>query len=199
MKNPFDRLHRLYDPFMRMTGFYADETIIRLIRPAAGERFIDVGGGTGWIARRVAGHGARVTVLDLSLGMLSHVDGPPGVRAVCGDGMRMGIRNGVFDAAVMSDALHHMAEPARVLEEIARVLVPGGRLLIHDFERTSWWGRLLQSLESRLVEHVCYSSVDELGPLLRAAGFRHGETVRTRLAFFTVWRKNGRGATVDGN
>jgi len=199
MNNPFDRLHRLYDPFMRLTGFYADETIIRLLRPEPHERFIDVGGGTGWIARNLAGRGPAVTVLDLSLGMLSHVDGPPGVQAVCGDGQRMGIRDGVFDGAVLSDTLHHIPATDRLLGEIARVLRPGGRLLVHDFERTSRWVRLLQTLESRLVEKVRYSSVDELGPLLRAAGFGHGETVRTRLAFFTVWRKIERNATTEEN
>ncbi|MBN2432276.1 MAG: class I SAM-dependent methyltransferase [Acidobacteria bacterium] len=199
MKNAFDRLHRLYDPFMRLTGFYADETIIRLLRPEPHERFIDVGGGTGWIARHIAQHGPSVTVLDISLGMLSHVDGPSGVRAVCGDGRRMGIRSGVFDGAVLSDALHHIPETEWLLGEVARVLRPGGRLLMHDFERTSRWVRLLQTLESRLVEKVRYSSMDELGPWLRAAGFDHGETVRTRLAFFTVWRKDGRRATTEEN
>jgi ArsR family transcriptional regulator len=96
----------------------------------------DLGCGTGQLAETVAPHVHRVIAVDASddmltaararLGKLSNVD----LRK--GDLEALPIPAGELDAAVMSLVLHYSPDPARALAEVARVLQPGGRVLIVD-------------------------------------------------------------------
>jgi SAM-dependent methyltransferase len=96
----------------------------------------DLGCGTGQLAETVAPHVHSVIAVDASddmltaararLGKLSNVD----LRQ--GDLEALPIPAGELDAAVMSLVLHYSPDPARVLAEVARVLQPGGRVLIVD-------------------------------------------------------------------
>jgi ArsR family transcriptional regulator len=96
----------------------------------------DLGCGTGQLAETVAPHVHRVIAVDASddmltaararLGKVSNVD----LRK--GDLEALPIPAGELDAAVMSLVLHYSPDPARALAEVARVLQPGGRVLIVD-------------------------------------------------------------------
>jgi ArsR family transcriptional regulator len=96
----------------------------------------DLGCGTGQLAETVAPYVHRVIAVDASddmltaararLGKLSNVD----LRK--GDLEALPIPAGELDAAVMSLVLHYSPDPARALAEVARVLQPGGRVLIVD-------------------------------------------------------------------
>jgi len=96
----------------------------------------DLGCGTGQLTETVAPHVHRVIAVDASddmltaaharLGKLSNVD----LRK--GDLEALPIPAGELDAAVMSLVLHYSPDPARALAEVARVLQPGGRVLIVD-------------------------------------------------------------------
>jgi ubiquinone/menaquinone biosynthesis C-methylase UbiE len=74
--------------------------------------------------------------------MLEHASGqsPPAAsngRALWsqGDGHHLPFASGSFDLVVSSFALHHWADPVQILDEIARVLRPGGRYYIADICR----------------------------------------------------------------
>jgi SAM-dependent methyltransferase len=96
----------------------------------------DLGCGTGQLAETVAPHVHRVIAVDASddmltaararLGKLANVD----LRK--GDLEALPIPAAELDAAVMSLVLHYSPDPARALAEVARVLQPGGRVLIVD-------------------------------------------------------------------
>jgi SAM-dependent methyltransferase len=96
----------------------------------------DLGCGTGQLAETVAPHVHSVIAVDASddmltaararLGKLSNVD----LRQ--GDLEALPIPAGELDAAVMSLVLHYSPDPVRALAEVARVLQPGGRVLIVD-------------------------------------------------------------------
>jgi ArsR family transcriptional regulator len=99
----------------------------------------DLGCGTGQISETVAPFVARVIAVDRSRAMLKaarrrlarfdQVD----VRQ--GELEHLPIDDGALDAAVSCLVLHHVGEPLAVLREAARVLRPGGRLLIVDMLR----------------------------------------------------------------
>ena len=62
-----------------------------------------------------------------------------------GDLDKLPMRDGSVDVALLSQALHHAADPARALAEAARIVVPGGRVLVLDLRehdeawvRTAW-------------------------------------------------------------
>jgi SAM-dependent methyltransferase len=97
-----------------------------------GARVLDAGAGEGAYKRYFPAQ--RYTGFDLGIGDAqwdySQLD-------VLGDLAALPFRDAVFDAAVNIVTLEHVPEPARVLAEIARVLRPGGRLLLvvpHEWE-----------------------------------------------------------------
>ena len=99
----------------------------------------DLGSGTGQIAETVAPFVARVIAVESSRAMLAaarrRLGGVPNIELRHGDLEALPIDEHVLDAAVISLVLHHVAEPAAVLREAARVLKPGGRLLVIDMRQ----------------------------------------------------------------
>ncbi|MFM7297011.1 MAG: class I SAM-dependent methyltransferase, partial [Planctomycetota bacterium] len=77
------------------------------------------------------------------------------------------------DVVVMSQALHHAADPEKALAEAARVLVPGGSLLVLDLlAHNEDWVR-------EKLEHVHLGFTEaELDARIRAAGFTHVSVMR---------------------
>jgi len=96
----------------------------------AGESVLEIGCGTGVLARELAARGARVTAADVSPELL-HIArrdaaGVP-VTWLLTDAVRSGLASGQFDWVVGSSVLHHL-ETSDALAEIFRLLAPGGRL-----------------------------------------------------------------------
>jgi ubiquinone/menaquinone biosynthesis C-methylase UbiE len=97
------------------------------------ERVLDVGAGNGWLARRLAGS-HRVTALDVDgsdtgLGALGD---DPRIRCVRADIEALPLGDAAFDVVIVAAALHYAVELPRALSELARVLRPGGGLVIAD-------------------------------------------------------------------
>src|SRR6202158_4213990 len=89
----------------------------------------------------------------------------------------MDFRGGAaFDAAYMLDIVHHIPEEAvrPLLEQMAKILPPGGRLLIKDVDRRPPYKRwFTQALDKVMAPRaaVLYWHDEELGPLLQEVGF----------------------------
>jgi ArsR family transcriptional regulator len=77
------------------------------------------------------------------------------------------LEDGSFEVAVLSQALHHAQVPARALREAARILAPGGRLLVIDLlaHAEDWVREKLQHV------HLGFTEA-ELEQHMREAGFR---------------------------
>ncbi len=92
---------------------------------AAGSRILDAGAGEG--AHASFFRHCRYTSVDLGVGNTSWDYSELSAKANL---VALPFEDGAFDAAVNIVVLEHTPEPARVLKEIARVLRPGGRLLL---------------------------------------------------------------------
>lgn len=96
----------------------------------------DLGCGTGQNAAALAPYVARVIAVDESSAMLSaarkRLAGCENVELRGGRLESLPMDDGTLDAAIISLVLHFVVDPAAVLAEAARTLVPGGRLLIVD-------------------------------------------------------------------
>ncbi len=91
-------------------------------------RVLDLGAGTGAGSRAAISAGARsVIAIDAALGMLvaQAARRPP---AVVGDALALPFADGSFGAVLAAFSLNHLAQPRDALQEIARVLRPGGAL-----------------------------------------------------------------------
>jgi SAM-dependent methyltransferase len=96
----------------------------------------DLGCGTGQLAATLAPFVRQVVAVDESREMLAaareRLEGAGNVDLRQGELEALPIGDGELDAALLMLALHHVVEPERVLAETARVLAPGGRVLIVD-------------------------------------------------------------------
>jgi len=117
--------------------------MINWLAPRAGERFIDVAGGTGDIAVRiVARSGGGVTVCDINHAMLSQgrdrmIDRGTleGIEWTCGDAESLPFPDRYFDAYTIAFGLRNVTHIDRALGEARRVLKPGGRFACLEFSR----------------------------------------------------------------
>ena len=96
----------------------------------------DLGCGTGHAAAALAPFVGRVIAIDRSGEMLQaarrRLRGLPNVEVRRGDLEALPLGDAELDAATLLLVLHHVPEPAAALAEAARVLKPGGRLLLAD-------------------------------------------------------------------
>lgn len=125
----------LGDSQRRLVDLVGDRLDARL--PATeGVRLLDVGCGRGGPARRLAErHGFDVTGVDLVEDNVALAWGharASGASFVVGDAAQLPVRGGAAAAATAVDALVYLPERRAVFEELARVLEPGGVLVVTD-------------------------------------------------------------------
>jgi SAM-dependent methyltransferase len=132
----------------------------------------DLGCGEGYLTIETARWARHVTAVDRSSGVLARAKALA-ARKKCsnitwkkGELEKLPIDSQSLDVALLSQALHHAAEPASALEEAARILKPGGRLLILDLRpHDEGWVR------EKLGDQWLGFSDEQLAGLLAGAGF----------------------------
>ncbi|MCW2495467.1 MAG: demethylmenaquinone methyltransferase [Jatrophihabitans sp.] len=106
-----------------------------------GQRVLDLAAGTGVSTAELLRSGAVAVGCDFSLGMVRTGHATRGrelVPFVAGDGMHLPFADGVFDAVTISFGLRNIADPSVALAEMARVVRPGGRLVVCEFSRPTF-------------------------------------------------------------
>jgi SAM-dependent methyltransferase len=112
---------------------YAEHVLFRIMTSdltLAGKDVLDVGAGTGFDSRRFVRAGARVTAFDYSP-VLAHegLHNVPEARWFCGTMPVLPFAERSFDVVVVNAALHHMKDVSGSIEEMLRVVRPGGHIL----------------------------------------------------------------------
>ena len=137
----FDGVARRYDLTNTVLSFGQDRYWRRAtkaaLRPAPGERVLDLAAGTAVSTVELAAAGASAVGCDFSLGMLRAGRGR-GVPLVAGDALRLPFADASFDAVTISFGLRNVADVDTALAELARVTRPGGRLVVCEFSRPTW-------------------------------------------------------------
>lgn len=128
----------------RLRSLYVDETkveaaLLALFEGHSPSRLLDIGTGTGRILQLLAPHIGFGLGVDQSIEMLNvaraNLDriSLRNCQVRQGDMYHLALENQSFDAAILHHVLHFADNPAAALAEAARVLRPGGRLVIIDF------------------------------------------------------------------
>lgn len=137
-KNPrdvaamFDAVAQGYDRANSVMTFGLDRrwrsATARALDARRGERVLDIAAGTGVSTREYARGGAWCVATDFSFGMLQHTH--TGTPAVAADALALPFADDSFDAATISFGIRNFVDASAALAEIARVVRPGGRLVI---------------------------------------------------------------------
>ena len=107
-------------------------TLIReTFDPVDGKAILDIGCGAGALSKALAAQGAAVTGIDPGPEALAKArEAVPAARFEAASAEALPFPDASFDGAVMLNALHHVPDPARALDEAARVLRAGCRLVV---------------------------------------------------------------------
>lgn len=130
----------------QLRSLYVDETkveatLLSLFEGRSTARLLDIGTGTGRILQLLAPHIGSGLGIDMSSEMLTvaraNLDkiSLRNCQVRQGDMYHLALDDASFDAAILHHVLHFADDPAAALAEAARVLKPGGRLVIIDFAR----------------------------------------------------------------
>lgn len=110
------------------------ETLLDFAPPRPGDRVLDVGCGTGAVARRYADHvgdAGHVIGVDTDRDMLAvAAEVVPAMDRIHGNMMELPFDDGEFDMVTCQQGLQFAPEPDRAVAEFFRVLVPGGRMAL---------------------------------------------------------------------
>lgn len=164
----------------------AHEKMMACAAPRAGERVLDVACGTGVVslaAARTVGPTGAVTGVDISGRMVERAWGAAtarGFRNVTFERMEaegLGFPEGTFDVVLCALGLMYVPDPLRAVEEMRRVVKPGGRIVLSVWgERARCgWAEVFDIVDAEVESEVCplffqLGQTDALASLCERAG-----------------------------
>jgi demethylmenaquinone methyltransferase/2-methoxy-6-polyprenyl-1,4-benzoquinol methylase len=176
------------------------DRFVRRVKPREGETILDMAGGTGDIAFRMARHGAAITVSDINQDMLdvgierAEKQGIQGLTWSRQNAEELTFGDREFNAYTIAFGIRNVTRIDLALAEAHRVLKPGGRFFVLEFSTTEWPGfaevydlyshRIVPQLGQMiagdadsyryLIESIRrFPKMREFEGMIRAAGFRH--------------------------
>lgn len=171
MSSTFDAAARNYNTFMRISGLFKDQLVLQELGLLGEEKIVDLGGGTGHYAALLSPHCREVTVVDESKKMLARVPQLRNISTLQADISATGLADSLFDTALLLDVIHHTQNQEKVLDEMRRILKPGGQFLMLDFNAGDIRTKLLGVLERLLFGRMHYRTPEEMADLLAACDF----------------------------
>jgi SAM-dependent methyltransferase len=158
---------------------YVENVDVERLRLKRGDEILDVGCGDGHLARSLVEAGYRVTGVEPSARLRAAFEeaaadlDTTAYAVVAGYAEQLPFADGRWRAAVMTEVLEHVENPATVLAELNRVVAPGGVICVSV--PTSRTERLYSHLHPRYLANATHRTVftrEGLSELLGRAGFR---------------------------
>jgi ubiquinone/menaquinone biosynthesis C-methylase UbiE len=162
----WDKAVRDYDEHFVPLLRRCSDRVIELLDPQPGERILDVATGTGvaaFMAAARVGNGGEVVAADLAEKMVEQTrdsarkQGVANMRVERMDAEELSFDDGSFDAAMCVLGLMYPADPQRAIEEMFRVLRPGGRAAACVWGRRDrcGWAEIFPITDAQVESDVC--------------------------------------------
>jgi SAM-dependent methyltransferase len=173
----------------RITDANEERLLLELVGSVSGKRVLDVGCGDGVLSVHLAQAGGIVVGLDTDQRVLAAARERARISQAAadfveGDARSLPFDDSSFDVVVAVTVLCFVADSERAVKEMARVLRPGGRLVLGELGRISLWAvkrRLSGWLGSLIWRNARFRTVSELRRLVVAA---HLEVADVRGAIY---------------
>jgi len=158
----FDHLAWVYDFGMWLLGNAKRDylKIKSVAKVKSSDKILEVGGGTGRIAKYFVGNAKEVVVLDPSKKMLQRIKSSK-IKKVVGVAQKTIFKSSSFDVIYCVDSFHHFTNGCDkkdytkrmdiCIKELLRILKKDGRLVILDFNRATCMGRVLEIFENSIM------------------------------------------------
>ena len=138
------------------------DRFVNRVKPRAGDEILDMAGGTGDIAFRMARRGARVTVSDINADMLGVGEQRAQQRGLTGlswkveNAESLSFEDSVFDAYTIAFGIRNVTDIPAALREAHRVLKRGGRFYCLEFSTSDWPGfaQLYEAYSERVIPRI---------------------------------------------
>ena len=195
-KRFWDRYARFYDSEVLRFSRLAYTEMYRLMSKALTKEMdvLELATGTGLIAANIAGSVGSIVATDFSPKMIETAKKksvPSNVHFLVEDATTLSFEDNLFDAVVISNALHIMPNPELVLENIKRVLKPNGLLIAPNFshghlQKSSW---NLSVFILKVIGFETYSkwTPEEYVTFIEKNGFKVGKWKVFKAAFPLVY------------
>lgn len=192
----WDKAAAYYEQYWARQLAPAQKRLLELAELRSGEKVLDVACGTGLVtlpAASMVGPGGSVVGTDISEEMVLRLReaaaqrGLPQVTAERMDAEDLRLPDGTFDVALCALGLMYVPDPRKALEEMLRVLQPGGRVVaaVWGARNRCGWAEIFPIVDSRVRSEVCpmffqLGTADALRYTMEAAGL--ADVVVDRLA-----------------
>ena len=151
-----------------MHRLWKDRFVSR-VKPRGGERILDMAGGTGDIAFRMARRGAALTVADINADMLGIGEERARKRKIDGltwkqeNAEALSFTDAMFDAYTIAFGIRNVTDIPAALREAYRVLKRGGRFYCLEFSTSDWPGfaELYEAYSSRVIPRIGKAVTDD--------------------------------------
>ncbi len=172
MKNFFDIVAPVYERF----HFGAQKTFDKISSAVVFEQsdqVVDLGGGTGRIAKFLANKVQKVTVVDVSDEMIKQcLRRHPGLSCIRADAQNLPFAGGSINKVIAIDSFHHFQDQEQVVKEIKRVLVKNGKVAVEEFNPLTITGKLAIIAEKLFRMGSVFYTPSSLADLFAANGFK---------------------------
>jgi len=147
------------------------DRFVNRVKPRAGERILDMAGGTGDIAFRMARKGAVVTVSDINADMLGVGEERARERGIAGltwkqeNAERLSFSDNSFDAYTIAFGIRNVTDIPAALREAHRVLKRGGRFFCLEFSTSEWpgFGKAYEVYSDNVIPRIGKAVADDEG------------------------------------
>lgn len=209
----WDKASRYYETFWQRQLAPAQDLLLEMARLKEGETVLDIACGTGLVSFRVldqTGNGPLVGVdisdkmIEMATLLAAH-HGKTNARFQQMDAEQLLLEDGSFDVTLCALGLMYMPAPLKALEEMHRVLKPGGRAVVAVWgeRRHCGWAEIFGIVDRHVSSEVCplFFNLGNPGMLelnMKAAGFFD---IVTRRIHSTLHYRNAEealGAAFDG-
>jgi len=139
------------------------------VKPRAGETILDMAGGTGDVAFRMARKGAAVTVSDINADMLEVGKERAEARGITGlawqveNAETLSFADGSFDGYTIAFGIRNVTDIPAALREAHRVLKRGGRFYCLEFSTSDWPGfaQLYEAYSDKVIPRIGKAVADD--------------------------------------